>query len=83
MVGGVPLAQRGGRTIRIRKSLELAAAALVQGQAIPKAAQDLLGKPVIPHWVYRLMGEFGWKKQAKRYGAEKSLKQRPYLAKAK
>ncbi len=47
MVAGVPLVEGRGKTIR--KSLELPAAALVQGQVIPKAAQDILGKPVVPH----------------------------------
>jgi multimeric flavodoxin WrbA len=79
IVGGVPLVQGGGRTVRIRKSLELAAAALSQGQTIPKAAQDLLEKPVIPSWLYRFIGGFGWKKRAKRYGVEKLLRQQPYL----
>lgn len=83
MVGGAPLAQAGGRTIRIRQSLELAAEALARGQAIPKAAQDILVKPIIPHWVYRLMGGLGWNRQAKQYGAEKSLKRQPYLVNAK
>jgi multimeric flavodoxin WrbA len=78
MINGAPLAQGGGKTIPIRKPLELAAEGLVQGQAIPKAAQDLLGKPIVPHWVYRLMGGFGWKQQAKRYGAQKLLRQQPY-----
>ena len=79
-VDGQPLA--GQRTIRMRKSLELAAEALAQGRAIPKAAQDLLGKPTIPHWVYRMMGGWRWKRQAKGYGARKSLKQQPYSATA-
>lgn len=78
LVDGRPLAELGGRAIPLRKSLELVAEALVQGQTIPKAAQDLLGKPIVPHWVYRLMGGFGWKQQAKRHGAQKLLRQQPY-----
>lgn len=83
MVNGAPLAQLGGQTILIRKALDLAAAALAQGQAIPQAAQDIMAKPVIPHWVYSLMAWFGWHQGAKPYGAEKLLKRQPYLAKAK
>ena len=78
MVQGMPLAELGGRTISLRKALDLAAEALAQGQAMPKAAQDILEKPVIPPWAYRLMGGLGWKQRAKRYGAQKSLKRRPY-----
>ncbi|MBI5033961.1 MAG: NAD(P)H-dependent oxidoreductase [Chloroflexi bacterium] len=83
MVNGVPLAQLGGQTILIRKALDLAAEALAQGQSIPQAAQDIMAKPVIPHWVYRLMGWRGWLQGAKHYGAIKLLKRAPYLAKAK
>jgi len=78
LVGGVPLLEGGMRTLRIRRSLDLAAAALAQGQAIPQAAQDGLQKPLIPHWLYRLVGGFIWRHRAKRYGAEKRLRQQPY-----
>lgn len=83
MAQGLPLAQSGGKTVRIRRSLELAAEALGQGQAIPKEAQDIMGKPVIPPWLYRLFGGYGWKKRAKSYGAKKLLKRQPYTAQAK
>jgi NAD(P)H-dependent FMN reductase len=77
-VGGVPLAQKAGQTAGIRTSLDLAAKALAVGQVIPKAAQDILGKPTIPHWVYRMMGGLGWIWRARRYGVGGSLKQQPY-----
>ncbi len=81
VISGIPLVQGGGRTIRIRKSLDLAAASLAKGQAIPKTAQELMGKPSIPNWVYRMMGGLGWKKQAKRYGVHESLNNQPYSSK--
>jgi multimeric flavodoxin WrbA len=80
IVGGIPLADLDGRAIPIRKALELAAEALARGQAIPKQAQEILAKPVIPNWVYRLMSTIGWKQRAKRYGVQKSLKRKPYAA---
>jgi len=83
MVGGVSLVEGGGKTARIRKALDIAAAALVKGQAVPKEAQDVLAKPLMPHWAYRLMAGFGWKQRAKPYGAGKLLKRQPYLAGAK
>ena len=83
MVAGVPLVQLGGMTIMMRKALELAAEALAQGESIPQAAQAILGKPVIPHWVYRLTGWLRWNKQSKGYGAKQLLKRKPYLAKAR
>lgn len=83
MVNGTPLPKLGRRAIPLKKSLELAAEALVQGLAIPKAARDLLAKAVIPGWLYRLLGGYGWKQRAKSYGAEKSLKRQPYSAAAR
>jgi multimeric flavodoxin WrbA len=82
-LGEKPLPEWGGRTIRMRKALELTAAALAQGQAIPKAAQDLMSKPITPDWLYRLAGVYLWKKAAKSYGAGKLLKRRPYSVEAK
>lgn len=79
-IGGRPLASVGGQTIMMRKSLDMAADALAQGRSIPKAARDLMSKPVIPAWTYRLLGEYGWKQRAKPYGAGKLLKRQPYLA---
>jgi hypothetical protein len=43
----------------------------------------MLAKPIIPHWVYRLMGNFGMRQGAKGHGAAKMLKRRPYLASAR
>jgi len=82
MVGGVSLVEGGGKTARIRKALDIAAGALVKGQAVPKEAQDVLAKPLMPHWAYRLMGRFVWKQRAKPYGAGRLLRQQPYSAKA-
>jgi multimeric flavodoxin WrbA len=80
VVGGVPLAENGGRTMGIRVALDLAAEALASGKSIPDKAQELLAKPVIPHWAYRLMGNWGFRQMSKKYGARKQLKARPYPA---
>jgi multimeric flavodoxin WrbA len=83
MLNGVPLAEGGGMTIPIRQSLELAAEALAQGQAIPQPAKDMMAKPVFPHWAYRLTGGLGWIRAAKDYGVLRSLWRKPYLAETK
>jgi multimeric flavodoxin WrbA len=78
LVHGVPLNEAGGPAVPIKKSLEMAAEALAAGERIPQAAIDLMAKSFVPGWLYRAMGWFGWKQQAKRWGADKSLKRRPY-----
>jgi multimeric flavodoxin WrbA len=81
MVHGMPLNEMDGRVIPLKNALGLAAEALARGIAIPQEAQALLAKPFIPGWLYRLMGIYGWRQQARQYHVEKSLKRRPYLLK--
>ncbi len=78
LVHGTPLDQLGQRAASIRKALEIAADALAAGTAIPPDAVALLARPMIPAWLYRLIGGFGWTRQARRYGAQHHLKARPY-----
>jgi multimeric flavodoxin WrbA len=79
LVHGAPLTTASGPAIPIKKALDLAAAGLARGEQIPQAAIDLLAKPIIPGWLYRMLGGFGWKQQAKGWGVEKSLKRQPYV----
>lgn len=79
MLNGVPLVKGGGQTVRIRQSLDLAAAALASGRTIPVAAHELMARPVIPHRVYRLLGALGWIRAAKDNGALRMLRRQPYL----
>ena len=78
MVHGTPLNELDGRAIPIKKSLEIAAEALAAGLPIPNSARELLAKPVIPNWIYKLFGGWGWKQQAKKYNVQNRLSARPY-----
>lgn len=78
MIHGTPLNELDGRVIPLKKALDVAAEALAQGQPVPEAAQELWAKPFIPGWMYRLMGVYGWRQQAKQYGMERNLKRQPY-----
>lgn len=82
IINGVPLVEGGGMTLRIRLALDQAAEALAQGQTIPEAAQTLMARPIVPHWLYRVMGWWRTMRWAKGHGAVRSLRRRPYLAKA-
>jgi multimeric flavodoxin WrbA len=83
MVHGTPLDELDGRAIPLKKALDLAAEALAQGRAIPSEAQALLAKPMIPEWLYRAMGVYGWRQQARQYGVDRKLKRQPYLVSPK
>jgi len=62
----------------IIKSLDLAVGALVNGEPVANEAIRLMAKPVIPKWTYTTIGNLGWRRQAKRYGTRKKLRDRPY-----
>ncbi len=79
LVHGAPLDELGGRAAGMRQALQLAAAELAAGRPVPPAARDGLAKSVIPGWLYRWMGSYGWRQQARQYGAERLMRQQPYL----
>ena len=62
----------------MRRSLGMAAEALAAGKPVPPEAIALMAKPVIPPWLYLLMGTFGWRQQAKKYDAQAQMNARPY-----
>jgi multimeric flavodoxin WrbA len=79
IVHGAALDELGGQAFALSKALDLAAEALLAGKPIPQAAVDLMARPVIPGWLYRAMGVYGWREQAKRFGVQKIMKRQPYL----
>ncbi|MBI3173250.1 MAG: NAD(P)H-dependent oxidoreductase [Chloroflexi bacterium] len=78
LIHGVPLREVDGRAIPLKQALDLAAEALADGRPIPGSARDLMARPIIPNWLYRFFGGLGWRQQAKGYGVEKHLRDRPY-----
>lgn len=78
IVHGTPLNDLDGRVIPIKKALELAADALSLGKPIPQSARNLLARPIIPGWLYKVMGGFGWNQAAKKFGVEKHIRAKPY-----
>ncbi len=79
IVHGTPLNELDGRAVPLKGALDLAAEALANGQPVPQSARDLLAKPVIPAWMYTLMGKYGWQQQAKGFNVHKIMKRQPYL----
>ena len=78
LVHGTPLNELDGRAIPTKMALEQAAESLAAGKPIPQSARGLLAKPVFPGLAYRILGGFGWRRQAKVWGAASRLKARPY-----
>ena len=78
VVHGTPLRELGGMARSVRRALDMAAADLAAGRPIPPAASELLTKPIIPSWLYRLVGSFTWVRMSRQHGAQHQLALRPY-----
>ena len=66
VLGRRPLSEAGRVARPVGRALALAAAALDQGKNIPAEAVELMAKPLIPRFLYVLMGNRGWRKQAEK-----------------
>ena len=76
-IGGRPLEKAGRMLRKVRKALDVSAAALAEGQPLPEEAARLMAKPLLPPWLYMLIGNMSWKRQAKKRGAGR-LDARPH-----
>ena len=77
-IAGRSLTELGGLVRNVRKALDIAAAALATGEAVPKEAVELLAKPMIPRWLYLLIGNHSWNRTARKNGVKGQLYNRPY-----
>lgn len=81
-VGGQESGKREGMLRNVLRGLDLAAAALSEGRPIPEEALSLFARKLMPRWLYFLMTNYGWRKQARERGKGKRAKidlcARPY-----
>lgn len=73
-----PLISLGGMVRNVKKTLDLTASSIADGKHIPEEAAKLMAQPIVPQWLYVLIGQFGWKSKAKKHGVHKNLNDRPY-----
>ena len=76
-IGGSPLAEAGFIARNVRKSLDLAATNLLEDKPVSKKAVDLMAKPMVPKWLYLMIGNRNWKKEAKKLGTQDKLYNQP------
>jgi hypothetical protein len=69
----------GGRVRNQAKALGIAAEALANGEVIPEKAVVLFSKLGIPKWLYLLMGNRGWKSEAKKVMKVRSMYAQPCI----
>lgn len=79
-LGGRSLEKAGGMARNIVKALDLTAVALLRGGTVPDEAAALIGKPIIPRWLYLMMANYGMRSQAKKHGVRNQIDARPYVS---
>jgi hypothetical protein len=77
-IDGHPLEKRGALVKRVKRSLDLASEALVNGTPVPRQAPQLMSKPLMPAWLYLWIAEFGGKRESSRNGVAHLVNRRPY-----
>jgi hypothetical protein len=77
-INGRPLGEVKGMARNVTSSLDLAAAALAQGEPVPERAVRLMAKRLVWTRIYTWIGQRGWKRRAAEHGAEDRLYDRPY-----
>jgi hypothetical protein len=77
-VGNRELTKAGGMVRHQVKALAQAAAYLADGEEIPAAVIELMGKAMMPRWFYSLAANWGWKRSAQKHKTSRRLNDQPY-----
>ena len=77
MISGAPQKKLDGTAQKLTGALDLTAEAIIGGNNLPEEAVKMVATPLVPNWLYRLMGNIGWKMQARKFGAGNRINSRP------
>jgi len=78
VIAGQSLSKVKRLSRNVIKSLDLAAEALADNKPVSQKAIDLIAKPLIPKWLYLIVGDSRWKRESKEHGVRKTILARPY-----
>jgi hypothetical protein len=78
---GKTLEESGGRTKNLRAGLALLAVSMSLGGGLSKQARDLIGRPLVPKFLYVYFGNKLWKKSAEGSGVGDKLYDKPLARK--
>lgn len=76
LAAGIEGLPGGGK--HIVRALDTAAESLAKGGDIPEEAATLFAKPLVPRWMYTLVGNIGWRVQMRKNRARRPIGYRPY-----
>ena len=76
-IGGRDLKEAGGMMRNLRMSLDLTAEAMDKGYDVPEKAKELTSNSIAPPWLYNLIVNRHWKKEARTNGVDPRAKPHP------
>jgi hypothetical protein len=79
-IGNRPLATAGGIVRHQLKAMSQAATCLARGAEIPETVSGLMGKAMMPRWFYNWVGDWGWKRAARKNNVSGRLREKPFTA---
>lgn len=82
LIAGRPLESVGWMARHVEGALDLAGAALLAGDPVPDAAIEEMARPMVPAFLYTLVGDARWRRAARHHGARDELDARPYVGEA-
>lgn len=77
-LGDKSLAAAGGLFTKTRRSLDLAAAALAEGRAIPAEAAALMREDLMPRWLYLTAANVGHFVKGAKHGIALRMRENPF-----
>ncbi|MDR3576682.1 MAG: hypothetical protein P4L50_22685 [Anaerolineaceae bacterium] len=80
MIGGGHLQQKGGIVRHVIQALDLCAERLAQGLPVPQEAVELMARPFMPAWFYRMWGNRLWMQRYRQESQGDKIDAKPYLS---
>jgi hypothetical protein len=81
ILAGKDLRKMGWFVRNIKRSLDVSAMAINQGETIPDEAIQIMGKPLLGKKLFCWLGNMGFKQMARRMGTIQQIYDRPYAKK--
>jgi len=78
VIAGRDLTKVGWLARNVVKSLDLAIESLADNMPISRKAIDLMAKPLMPKWLYLIVGPSRWNRESKEHGVSEKILSRPY-----
>ena len=79
VIVGRSLEKAGGVARKVRKALDQAVLALAEGKAVPQGAIDLMGRNLLPPFLYIITANRAWHRTARENKVLDRVRDRPYM----